>query len=65
MNFSYIAAIIYSFNTNVLKDAEDKARSSSVTIKKHNVIYKLIDDLKEEIEKKLPSIEVEENLGKS
>lgn len=57
-------AIIYAFNTGILKDAEDKARQNGITIKKHNVIYKLIDDLKEEMEKILPTVEVEERLGK-
>ncbi|XP_054257631.1 translation initiation factor IF-2, mitochondrial isoform X2 [Macrosteles quadrilineatus] len=58
-------AIIYSFNVGVLKDAEEKAASNGVAVKKHNIIYKLFDDLKEEMEKILPTVEVEERLGEA
>lgn len=58
-------AIIYTFNIGVLRDAQEKAKQKSIKIKQHRIIYKLIDDVKEEIESRLPLIEVEEVLGEA
>ena len=57
--------IIYSFNVNVA-DAIRKAASSiySVPLREHQVIYSLIDDLKEEISQKLPMESVEQIIGR-
>ena len=57
--------IVYAFNVNV-PDAIRKAASSiyNVQIREHQVIYALIDDLKEEISQKLPLESVEEVIGR-
>lgn len=43
---------------------EELAKSNKVSIRSHNVIYKLVDDLKKEISSRLPFKDVEEVLGK-
>jgi translation initiation factor IF-2 len=48
---------------SLLPKVKDLARQRGVTIKNHNVIYKLVDDIKEEITKRLPTKQVEESLG--
>ena len=57
--------IVYAFNVNV-PDAIRKAASSiyNVQIREHQVIYALIDDLKEEIGQKLPLESVEQVIGR-
>lgn len=57
----FFAAIIYTFNTVVLPGV----RKESAKIRHYNVIYKLIDNLKEELNSKLPTVSVEETLGKA
>lgn len=57
-------AIVYAFNVECPPKVEQIAVSKSVPIKFHNVIYKLVDDLKSEINLKLPQTEVEQILGK-
>lgn len=59
----FISAIVYAFNIGTLKDAEEDAKQNNVTIKKHNVIYTLIDDIKEEMDNCLPPVEVEDIQG--
>lgn len=58
-------AIIYGFNIECHPKLEQMANSKNVAIKMHNVIYKLIDDLKVEINSKLPQKEVDEVLGEA
>ncbi|XP_047111095.1 translation initiation factor IF-2, mitochondrial isoform X1 [Schistocerca piceifrons] len=58
-------AIIYGFNVSTLKKAQEMANSKKISIRHHNVIYKLIDDLKKEISTKLPEKEVEQTLGEA
>lgn len=53
-------AIIYAFAV------EPPAKvTSNVSIRSCNIIYRLIDDLKEEISNKLPPLEVEDILGEA
>ncbi|XP_050532177.1 translation initiation factor IF-2, mitochondrial isoform X2 [Daktulosphaira vitifoliae] len=56
-------AIIYAFNVETLRDAFEIAKQTGITIKQHNIIYKLIDDIKEEINNCLPPISVEDVQG--
>ena len=53
-------AIIYAFSV----DSPVKA-PKEVTIRSYDIIYRLIDDLKEELSSKLPQKEVEEVLGEA
>jgi translation initiation factor IF-2 len=59
----FISAIVYAFNVDVLKDAEESAHQSKIVIKQHNIIYKLIDDIKDEMNNSLPPIEIEDVQG--
>lgn len=56
-------AVIYAFNVTVSPAIAQLAKSNKVEIKKQNIIYKLIDDLKEVISSKLPPKQVEEIIG--
>lgn len=54
--------VIYAFNVECSKSLTEK---TNVPIKKHNIIYKLVEDVKEELNKRLPPKEVEEVLGEA
>nr|XP_045621371.1 translation initiation factor IF-2, mitochondrial-like isoform X2 [Procambarus clarkii] len=56
---------IYTFNTEVPADVRKMAAEQGVTIKENNVIYHLVEDLKNEISKILPCKDVEEILGEA
>jgi translation initiation factor IF-2 len=60
----FLSAIIYCFNVQVPVKVGELAKSCKISIRLHNVIYKLVDDLKKEISSQLPLKEVEELLGK-
>lgn len=59
----YILAIVYAFNVDTLRDAMEMSKQNSITIKQHNIIYKLIDDIREEMNNCLPPVEVEDVQG--
>lgn len=48
---------------NVTKDIQEKANEKKILIRPYNVIYKLIDDVKKEINNKLPQVDAEEVIG--
>lgn len=58
-------AVIYAFNVPCSEPMRELAEATGVHIKEFNVIYKLIDDVKEEINKRLPAKEVEDVVGKA
>lgn len=59
-------AIIYTFNTGVAQpNVRQLAKSQKVPIKDHNIIYRLFEDLRDEMNKLLPPTEVEEVLGEA
>ena len=58
-------AVVYAFNTKINAAVRQLAESSNVRIKEHNIIYRLIDDMKEEINKQLPKTEGEEVIGEA
>jgi len=47
----------------VLKDLKQEADKKNISIRPYNVIYKLIDDVKKEINTKLPPLDTEEIIG--
>ncbi|CAG0923027.1 unnamed protein product, partial [Notodromas monacha] len=55
--------LVYSFNVPVPPDVATKAKNSAVPIKKYNIIYRLIDDLKAEINSRLPPAKMPEIVG--
>ncbi|XP_015110739.1 translation initiation factor IF-2, mitochondrial [Diachasma alloeum] len=58
-------ALIYTFNVNTPRKIQEFAGKMGVSVRPHKIIYKLIDDVKKEIEKKLPPQIKEETLGKA
>lgn len=58
-------AVIYAFNVDVVANVKSNMDNVKIPIKYQNVIYKLIDDVKVEINKRLPLLEVEEVLGEA
>lgn len=54
---------MYAFNVQTSTALKKQAEEKKVEIKNFNVIYKLVDNLKEEISKKLPPLNKEEILG--
>lgn len=58
-------AIIYCFNVQVPDRIKELAESHKISVHSHNVIYKLIDDLKKEISSQLPLKDVDEILGEA
>ncbi|KMQ95956.1 translation initiation factor if- mitochondrial [Lasius niger] len=58
-------AIIYPFNVGVMKDLKEEADEKNISIRPYNVIYKLIDDVKKEINAKLPPLDTEEVIGEA
>ncbi|XP_072389075.1 translation initiation factor IF-2, mitochondrial [Diabrotica undecimpunctata] len=55
--------VIYAFNVSLPPNLSKL--SENVRIKNHNVIYKLIDDVKEELNSRIPPKEEEEILGEA
>ncbi|XP_011301783.1 translation initiation factor IF-2, mitochondrial [Fopius arisanus] len=58
-------AIVYTFNVDTPRKIQDVAMKMGVSIRPHKIIYKLIDDVKSEIGKKLAPEMKEEILGKA
>lgn len=54
--------VVYAFNVDCPKALLEKA---NIPVKRHNIIYKLVEDVKEELNKRLPQKEVEEVLGEA
>ncbi len=57
-------AIIYGFNVHVPASSRQHAKRDKVNIREYNIIYELIDDIKEELSKLLKPEVVETELGK-
>ncbi|XP_006616504.1 translation initiation factor IF-2, mitochondrial [Apis dorsata] len=58
-------AIIYGFNVNATKQIKDEANKRDISLRFYNIVYKLIDNIKEEIYNILPEVDVEEILGEA
>ena len=58
-----ISGIVYAFNVQCPGNVQDQANANNVPIKKHNIIYRLMEDLVEELTNALPPGKVEETLG--
>uniref|UniRef100_UPI003AAF0B69 translation initiation factor IF-2, mitochondrial n=1 Tax=Centroberyx gerrardi TaxID=166262 RepID=UPI003AAF0B69 len=56
---------IYGFNVAANKSIQQLASRKGVPLKLHNVIYKLIDDLKDELSGKLPAMVTENIIGEA
>lgn len=58
-----ISAVIYAFNVGVPENIQKLVNKNKIHIKKYNVIYHLIDDIKERINDRLPLVDKEEIVG--
>ncbi|KAK9309392.1 hypothetical protein QLX08_000883 [Tetragonisca angustula] len=58
-------AIIYGFNVNAIKTIKEMADAKGVSLRFYNVVYKLIDNIKEEIHNILPEVDIEEIIGEA
>ncbi|MBN3278666.1 IF2M factor, partial [Polyodon spathula] len=59
------SGVVYGFNVDANKAIQQAAVKKGVQIKLHNIIYKLIDDLKEELSSKLPPTVAENVVGEA
>lgn len=57
--------IVYAFNVGLTPGADRKSRSARIDIRQHNIIYKMIDDLREELFKRLPPLKEENIIGEA
>lgn len=57
--------IVYAFNVACPERVKKVADEANIPIKHHNVIYRLVDDVKTEINSRLPAKEVEEVIGEA
>ncbi|KAL3873915.1 hypothetical protein ACJMK2_036992 [Sinanodonta woodiana] len=57
--------IVYGFNVEMQSKTAELAKEMNVPVHLHKVIYKLFDDMKENLSKKLPSLEVPEIVGQA
>lgn len=56
--------VIFAFNVKSTPKAADLARENKILVRHHNVIYRMFDDLKEQLTARLPPVTVEEVIGK-
>ncbi|OUC42994.1 putative translation initiation factor IF-2 [Trichinella nativa] len=57
------AAIIFCFNVSIGQKEKALADSKAIQLRKHNVIYSLIDDFKKELNSRLPPVSKEIIIG--
>ncbi|KAH6926019.1 hypothetical protein HPB50_012958 [Hyalomma asiaticum] len=57
--------VVYAFHVPVLDTAASAAEEGSVEIRSYNVIYHLVDDIKKELGKRLPLLDVDEVHGEA
>ncbi|NXK93356.1 IF2M factor, partial [Formicarius rufipectus] len=57
--------VIYGFSVKANESIKKLADKKGIKIKLHNIIYKLIDDLKEELNSRLPPTVVETTIGEA
>lgn len=57
-------AIIYAFNVDCPPAVAADAKRKGIAVVDHNVIYKLVDDVKERISERIPKRQEEEIIGK-
>ncbi|XP_036291245.1 translation initiation factor IF-2, mitochondrial isoform X2 [Pipistrellus kuhlii] len=57
--------VIYGFNVNTSKVIQETATKKGVKIKLHKIIYRLVEDLQEELSSRLPCIVEEHTVGEA
>jgi len=61
---SLFPGVVYGFNVLVPEKVSLLAKSKKVDLRLHNIIYRLIADLKQRLTEQLPALDVEEVVGK-
>lgn len=59
-----VQGIVYSFNAGVSSEVQKVASHLGVPVREYNVIYRLIDDIKSELDLNMPTVEEECQVGK-
>lgn len=59
----YLPGVIFGFSVKANESIKQLAAKKGIKIKIHNIIYKLVDDLKEELNSRLPPSVVENTIG--
>lgn len=54
---------VVGFNVAATQEAEEAAKAKGVPLKMHDIIYRLVDDLKEDLSNRLPLLEQESIIG--
>eukprot|EP00794_Sanderia_malayensis_P020380 gene20380-22389_t len=57
--------VVYGFNVNINRDIDQLSKRLAVPVKNFSVIYKLMDDVQDELCSKLPQVAVENILGEA
>ena len=55
--------MVYGFNVTAPAEVTAQARSANTPLRLVNVIYRLVDDVRDEVNKLMPLKEVEEVIG--
>ncbi|XP_063628121.1 translation initiation factor IF-2, mitochondrial isoform X2 [Cydia splendana] len=58
-------AVIYAFNVDCPTPLVVDAKNKNIGLKKHNIIYKLVDDVKDELSARIPKRQEEEIIGEA
>lgn len=59
----YLTGVVYGFSVKANETIKKMAAKKGIKIKLHNIIYKLIEDLKDELSSRLPPSVVENTIG--
>ncbi|KZC06318.1 Translation initiation factor IF-2, mitochondrial, partial [Dufourea novaeangliae] len=57
--------IVCGFNVDIPSKLKEEADEKQISVRQYRVIYKFVDDVKNEINRQLPEIDVEEVLGEA
>ena len=62
-NLLFILATIYAFNTNINQSIAAEGSRKQVSIRTFNVIYHMLNDMKDELTKRIPATEEDVQTG--
>ncbi|NXC14991.1 IF2M factor, partial [Corythaeola cristata] len=61
----YLSGVVFGFSVKANESIKQLAAKKGIKIKLHNIIYKLIEDLKDELNSRLPPSVVENTIGEA
>lgn len=56
--------VIYAFNVDCPKNIKQLIKQKNVILKEHNIIYKMVEDIKNELNIRIPITQEEQLVGK-